>query len=195
MGAESMIGEAAMTGGFPWASVASAVLPSLLGGFGASSNKSAYDAQLQAQREQAARYEAMGAPYRQRLSDLYSDPTAFLSSPEVQQPLQQGTNMLARSLSTQGNPIGSGNALQSLQDYTGNQLFERLGQEKDRLAGFGGLSQYQSAAPSIGTSSTQMNPYTADIWNAAGYGAGKLNDIFNPPKESALDTYLRSITK
>src|SRR5258706_3054458 len=81
---------------------------------------------------------AMGAPYRDRLASLYADPNSFLKSAEVTTPVQQGTDALARSLSVQGNPIGSGHALQELQDYSANQLFGRLGEEKNRLAGYGG---------------------------------------------------------
>ncbi len=67
--------------------------------------------QTNALEQQAQRYEGYGAPYRQKLSDLYKDPTSFLSSPEVRVPVDQGTSSLMRSLSTQGNPFGSGNAL------------------------------------------------------------------------------------
>ena len=93
------------------------------------------------------KFEGEGAEYRKRLSDLYNDPSSFLSSAQVQQPLQQGTDMLARSLSTGGNPIGSGNALQELQGFTSNQLFGRLGEEKGRLANLGYENPFYRAAP------------------------------------------------
>ena len=122
----------------------------------------------------------MGAPYRGRLADLYSNPSAFLNSPEVQVPVQQGTNALARALSVQGNPIGSGTALQELQNYSSNQLFGRLGQEKDRLAGFGGLSAYNQAAPGAANNAIDAN---YGVYGALGKGAA---NIFNPPKQYNL---------
>lgn len=129
--------------------------------------------------DMAARYEGYGAPYRQKLSDLYADPTSFLSSKEVQTPVDLGTQSLMRSLSTQGNPFGSGNALQQGQSYASDQLFSRLGQEKDRLAGFGGLASYNAAAPAAATNaiSSGQGPYI---------GAAKaMGDIFNPPQTPA----------
>jgi hypothetical protein len=135
--------------------------------------------QTSALEQQAQRYEGYGAPYRQRLSDLYKDPTSFLSSPEVRVPVDQGTSSLMRSLSTQGNPFGSGNALQQGQSYASDQLFGKLGQEKDRLAGFGGLSSYNQAAPQASTNAINSG---ANAWNAVGAGA---NNIFNPPQTQA----------
>jgi hypothetical protein len=128
---------------------------------------------------------AMGAPYRSRLSDLYNNPDDFLNSKEVQIPVQQGTNLLARSLSTKGNPFGSGNALQELQNYASNQLFSRLGQEKDRLAGFGGLSAYNQAAPSAASAEIGAQK---GIYDAIGAGAA---DIFNPARRYTLQDLMR----
>src|SRR3990167_2842626 len=109
------------------------VAPSLISAYG--SNE-----QRKSQEQLAAEYKGMGAPYRSRPADLYADPNAFLTSPEVTVPVQQGTDALARSLSTRGNPAGSGTALSEIQNYASNTLFGKLGQEKDRLAGFGGLT-------------------------------------------------------
>lgn len=148
------------------------VAPSLLGMY-------ASDKQADKLGAQAARYEAMGAPYRDRLGALYSDPTAFLNSPEVKIPVQQGTDALARSLSTQGNPMGSGHALQELQNYSANQLFSRLGQEKDRLGGFGGLTQYQAQAPQIGMAAINAE---GNVYNALGHGIGA---VTQPPRSLA----------
>lgn len=123
----------------------------------------------------ADKYAGYGAPYRQRLSDLYANPSSFLSSPEVQVPVQQGTDAMARSLSAKvGNPVFSGTALQELQNYSSNQLFSKLGQEKDRLAGFGGLTAYNSAAP--GAAANAIN----SSGNALTTLAGGVSDIFNP---------------
>lgn len=127
----------------------------------------------------AKRYEGYGAPYRQKLSALYANPDSFLQSNEVQKPVQMGTDNLMRSLSMQGNPFGSGNALQQGQSYASDQLFGRLGQEKDRLAGFGGLSSYNQAAPQAATNAIGSN---ANMYNAIGSGIG---NIFNPPKSES----------
>jgi len=135
--------------------------------------------QTTALEDQAKRYEGYGAPYRQKLSDLYANPDSFLTSKEVQTPVQQGTNALMRSLSTQGNPFGSGNALQQGQSYASDQLFGKLGQEKDRLAGFGGLSSYNQAAPQTATNAIQS---TSNGYNAIGSGLG---NIFNPPQTAS----------
>jgi hypothetical protein len=152
----------------------------MLGGLGSSAlGAYASNQQTNALEQQAQRYEGYGAPYRQKLSDLYKDPTSFLSSPEVRVPVDQGTSSLMRSLSTQGNPFGSGNALQQGQSYASDQLFGKLGQEKDRLAGFGGLSSYNQAAPQASTNAINSG---ANAWNAVGAGA---NNIFNPPQTQA----------
>ncbi len=127
----------------------------------------------------ADKFASYGAPYREKLGALYANPSSFLSSPEVQVPVQQGTDMMARSLSVKGNPAGSGNALQQLQSYSSDQLFGRLGQEKDRLAGFGGLSAYNQAAPAAATAAVGSN---ANVYNAIG---GGIADVFSPPKTAA----------
>ena len=154
--------------------LAGQVAPSLLGAY-------ASDKQTDALKDQAARYEAMGAPYRGRLADLYADPSAFLTSPEVTVPVQQGTDALARALSTRGNPAGSGTALSEIQNYASNQLFSRLGSEKDRLAGFGGLTAYNAAAPGAATNAIGSS---SNFYNALGYGAGQ---VLNPPQMSLVD--------
>lgn len=152
----------------------------MLGSLGAAGiGAYASNQQTNALEDMAKRYEGYGAPYRQRLSDLYANPDSFLSSKEVQTPVQMGTTNLMRSLSTQGNPFGSGNALQQGQSYASDQLFSRLGQEKDRLAGFGGLSSYNQAAPQAATNAINS---TSNAWNAAGSG---VNNIFNPPQTPA----------
>ena len=130
--------------------------------------------------ELANKYSAMGQPYRDRLSALYANPSTFLNSDAVRIPVQQGTDMLARSLSTRGNPTGSGNALTELQRYSSGQLYDRLGQEKDRLSGFGGLSAYSGAAPQAATNAIGSS---ANTYNAIGAGAA---DIFNPKPANSL---------
>lgn len=147
--------------------MAGQVLPSIISAYG--SNE-----QRKSQEQLAAEYRAMGAPYRDRLAALYANPNAFLTSPEVTVPVQQGTDSLARALSVNGNPAGSGRALQEIQNYSANQLFGKLGQEKDRLAGFGGLSFYNQAAP--GASTAAINAQ-GQVYGDLGYGVG---NVMNP---------------
>jgi len=129
---------------------------------------------LQGLSNQFAEY---GAPYRARLAASYADPAGFLkNSPDINAAVQQGTDATARALSVQGNPAQSGHALQELQNYATTGLYGKLGQERDRLAGFGGLTAYNAAAPSAATNAvtSQAGPYNA-------IGAG-INTITNPPK-------------
>jgi hypothetical protein len=155
-----------------FASILGAAAPGLIGAYASTQ-------QTQAMKDLANQFASYGAPYRQRLSDLYANPSSFLSSQEVQKPVQMGSDILARSLSTNGNPIGSGNALQQLQSYSSDQLFGRLGQEKDRLGGFGGLTAYNAAAPAAATSAVGSN---ANAYNALGAAA---SNVFNPPQTLA----------
>lgn len=143
------------------------ILASILGYSAANSQTAAF-------KSLADQYAGYGAPYRQKLSDLYSNPSSFLTSPEVTAPVQQGTDMLARSLSVQGNPVGSGNALQQLQNYSANQLFGRLGEEKNRLGSLGGIANFNAAAPTAASSAIQSSGNAA---NAIGAG---VNNLFNP---------------
>jgi len=169
-----------------WLKVAGAVAPGLIGAYASSGQSDAIKDLATQQKSQFDEFKGFGAPYRQRLSDLYANPNSFLTSNEVQSPVQLGSDILARSLSTGGNPIGSGNALQQLQSYSADQLFGRLGQEKDRLAGFGGLSAYNSAAAGGPQVQTNLNlaglNSGANTWNALGSAA---NNIFNPPQTLA----------
>ena len=156
------------------------LLPAALGALGSSAQNSALEDLVRLQGANKDALLAFGAPYRQRLAGLYDNPAAYLNSPEVQIPVQQGTDAVARALSVQGNPIGNGTALQELQNYSANQLFGRLGQEKDRLAGFGGLTQYNNAgANQFGNlqAQTALAQGEGNMWNALGYG---LNQVFNP---------------
>ena len=156
-----------------WQQIAAGAIPAAFGAYGANQQANAYEGL-------ARDYMNMGAPYRSKLSDLYANPSGFLNSPEVTVPVQQGTNALARALSVNGNPIGSGTALQELQNYSSNQLFSRLGQEKDRLAGFGGLSAYNQAAPQASANAIDANYNTY-----AALGRGSAN-VFNPPQRYNL---------
>ena len=89
-------------------------------------------------------------------------------------PVNQGTKSLAQALSVQGNPYSNPRAQFEIENYAANQLFGRLGQEKDRLGGFAGLTAYNQAAPQL---SAQSIGQGGNIYNALGYG---LNQITNP---------------
>lgn len=116
--------------------------------------------------------QAIGAPYRGRLESLYANPSSFLTSPEVQVPVQQGTDIMARALSArEGNPVASGGALQQLQSYASDQLFGKLGDEKKRLADFGGLGSYNAAGASIPGITTTL-PTTTTAGSNVGTQAG-----------------------
>lgn len=171
-------------GGSFWPTVG-AIAPSVLGYYGAKEGRDQ-------QSELAGQYMAMGEPYRGALANLYNNPQAYYDSQraDVEKDVSRGTDILARSLSTQGNPIGSGNALQQLQSYASEgmnqELYRRLNAEKQNLANFGGLSQFNAAAPTMAQGAIKSGE---NMYNALGYGAGQLADIYNPPKPSASDAY------
>lgn len=171
-----------------WLRLGGAALPGALQAFGNyQSGQSLKDLASQ-QKGQFDEFKAMGAPYRGRLADLYADPSKFLTSPEVTTSVDQGTNALARALSAKvGNPIENPTALSELQNYSANQLFGRLGQEKERLAGFGGLTAFnQSAAGAPGMTQLAQLGIGADagIWGGLGRAAG---DVFNPAPTTLAD--------
>jgi len=154
----------------------SASIASMLGKLGAAGlGAYASNQQSNALAEQAAKFAEFGAPYRQQLASLQSDPGSFLSSPRVTSAVDQGTSAMARALSARdGNPTGSGRALQELQNYSTNQLYGQLTNRENQLANFGGLSNFNAAAPSANLASVQQ---TGNMYNAIGAG---INDIFNP---------------
>lgn len=129
------------------------------------------------------KYMNLGAPYRQKLSDLYANPDSFLTSKEVTTPVDQGTNALARALSVKGNPTGSGTALQEMQNYSSNMLFGKLGEEKTRLGALGGLTSMPASVGMGADMSAAQN--TGSGLNALGYG---LNSMLNP-QPSSIDLY------
>ena len=111
-------------GEIDWGRIASGAGSAALGMYGANQSADAME-------RISDKYMNLGAPYRQKLSDLYANPDSFLTSKEVTTPVQQGTDALARALSVKGNPTGSGNALQEMQNYSSNMLFGKLGDEKN----------------------------------------------------------------
>jgi hypothetical protein len=168
-----------------WVSVLGSAAPGLLQAFGNyQSGQDIKDLAAQ-QKGQFDEYKAMGAPYRTRLGDLVRDPSSFLSSPEVQVPVQQGTDALARALSSKvGNPVGNMSAQGELMNYASGKLFSRLGEEKDRMAGYGGLTPYNNTAAGapLATQLSQLGiGADAGIYGGVGRAVG---DVFNPAPNS-----------
>jgi hypothetical protein len=130
-------------------------------------------------------YMGFSQPYRDQLSQLYSNPDSFLNSQAVQAPVQQGTNALARSLSVNGNPAGSPAAMGEIQNYASNQLFGRLGEEKNRLAALSGIPQFNTAAPVAASNAAQNY---GGQYTAAGSG---LADLTN--QSPSLSDYLKKL--
>jgi hypothetical protein len=115
----------------------------------------------------ANRYMEMGAPYRSRLEEISADPNQFYDSPQAQQATE---SVLRRLSATHGNVAGSpyGQAL------TIDALAGQYGQERDRLAGYGGLTQYNAAAPGAATAAIGSQ---ANFYNALG---GGIADVTTP---------------
>lgn len=170
-----------------------------------------YNAETAKRDAALAEFKGYGAPYRQRLSDLYADPTSFLTSPDVQAPVQQGTDAMARALSARvGNPVGSPGALQEIQNYSTNALYTKLGEEKNRLGTLGGIASFNQSGAGVpgltttlptgsssgsgvgtgGTSAFDAKATDADagVWNALGSGVA---NYMNPP--SSLDSILKQL--
>lgn len=141
------------------------IAPSLLGMY-------ASNEQTNALKDLAGKYAEYGAPYRQQLADITADPSKFYNSTAA----QQGVNSVLSKLSIGGNPSGSPYKQQLAVD----SLWNDYGKERDRLAGFGGLTNYNAAAPSLDAQAVNSQ---GNMYNALGAG---LNDIFNP-KTSLAD--------
>jgi len=115
----------------------------------------------------ANKYMEMGAPYRSRLEEISADPSQFYESPQAQQATE---SVLRRLSATHGNVAGSPYA----QALTTDALFGQYGQERDRLAGYGGLTQYNAAAPGAATAAIGSQ---ANFYNALG---GGIADVTTP---------------
>lgn len=137
----------------------------LLGLAGGISQQNAYQNQADWARN-------VGQPYRDTLQGTYANPMGYLGSPEVTGAVQQGTDALSRSLSTGGNPVGNGGALQQLQNYSTNQQLDRLAQYRQQLGGFGGLNAINQSIP--GTANAAIGA-RGNTWQA---GGSLLTDIF-----------------
>ena len=151
---------------------------SVLGNVGmAAYGADASDRQTDAYKELAEKYMAMGAPYRDELAAISTDPNKFYEGPAA----QEGLEAVLRRLSVNGNPAGSPYS----QSLALGSLYDKYGQERDRLAGFGGLTAYNSAAP--GAAATAIGS-TSNTYNALGAGAA---DLFGARKQRSLAEILR----
>lgn len=155
----------ASKGGSDLLSMLGKIAPSLLGMY-------ASNQQSEKLSELAQKYQDFGAPYRSKLAEISANPDAFYNSTAA----QQGVNAVLNKLSIGGNPSGSPYKQQLAVD----SLWNDYGRERDRLAGFGGLTNYNAAAPNLEAQAVGSN---ANMYNALGAG---LNDIFNP-KTSLAD--------
>jgi hypothetical protein len=152
-----------------WASAAGKLLATGLGIAGASSASS--NAQ-----ELSQKFQEYGAPYRAQLANISNNPDAFYKG-------QQATSALEavlRRLSVGGNPAGD----PYKQSLAVNSLFNEYGRERDRLAGFGGLTAYNSAAPGAMANASGSDK---GIYDALGYGVNALTS----PAPTTLEDLLR----
>lgn len=140
--------------------LAGQVAPSLLGMY-------ASDKQTDALTGLANKYMAMGEPYRNTLAEISQDPSKFYDSPQAQMATE---SVLRRLSATHGNVAGSPYA----QQLTIDALWDQYGSERDRLAGFGGLTQYNAAAPGAATAAIGSQ---ANFYNALG---GGIADVTTP---------------
>lgn len=122
----------------------------------------------------ANQFAGYGAPYRAELANISADPNQFYQSPGAQGAL----GAMLQKLSPGGNPFGD----PYKQSLITKSLYDRYGAERDRLAGFGGLTAYNQAAPqaAVGAAASGSN-----IYNALGYGI----DQFTNPRTSLSDLY------
>ena len=148
-----------------WMKAIGSLVPSLLGAY-------ASNQQTNALTDLAKKYQDFGAPYRQQLADITANPDNFYNSLGA----QKATDSVLHKLSIGGNPSGSPYKQQLAVD----SLWNEYGKERDRLAGFGGLTNYNAAAPSLDAQAVNSQ---GNMYNALGAG---LNDIFNP-KTSLAD--------
>ena len=80
----------------------------------------------------------------------------------------------AATVQQYGNPAGNPYA----QSLTIDALYDKYGSERDRLAGYGGLTQYNAAAP--GAAGTAINA-EGSVYGDIGYGIG---NVMNPQQQT-----------
>lgn len=163
-----------------WLKIGGTVGSGLLGAY--SANK-----QGDALKDESARLDAIQAPWRGRLSDMYANPNGFLDSAPVRASIDQGSQAVARALSTQyGNPALAPNAVAEISKYANNSLYDKWGAEANRLAAFGGMN-----FPATASSGLNVQGAEADngVYDALGYTLGQLT----APKQMTVADLLKQM--
>lgn len=126
---------------------------------------SAYGSKVQADQfgNLANRYESYGAPYRQNLADITNDPSKFYDSPGA----TKATDAILRRLSIAGNPAGNPYS----QALGVDALYKEYGTERDRQAGYGGLTAYNQATPGLAAGAIGAQ---GTVYSDLGYGVGNV---------------------
>ena|SRR5437899_2840285 len=122
-------------------------------------------------------YFNMGAPYRNRLSDISSNPSLYYNSPEAKALANASDRRYSASV---GNPAGSGTA----QAGALEAMLRGYGSERDRLFNYGGGGYFNRAAPGARTGAMGANlgafgglmGLLASL--QGGGGGGGLGDLF-----------------
>lgn len=157
-----------------YASVLGQAAPGLISAFGNYSMANKQNALAQ-------QYLGMGAPYRDQLANITNNPASFYNSANAQELATQ----LGRRYSVGGNPAGSPFAQAQIM----GGLNSAYGAERDRLAGYGGLSNFNAAAPGA-----QGGALTTQAQAISNIGSAVAN-VVNPQQISSLETLLASLKK
>ncbi len=120
-------------------------------------------------------YYNIGAPYRDRLSQITNDPNLYYNSPEAKALANASDRRYSASV---GNPAGSGTA----QAGALEAMLRGYGNERDRLFNYGGGGYFNQAAPGARAGQQQagmgmfgaMGPLMAILGQGGGGGLGGL---------------------
>lgn len=127
--------------------------------------------QTQALKNLASQFSNVGAPYRDQLLALTQNPNSFFSSTEATATM----DAILRRLSPGGNPAGD----PYKQALAIGALYDKLQGKENQLANFGGLGNFNAAAPGALTNAVGSN---TNIYNALGAG---LNQMTSPQQTDA----------
>lgn len=127
------------------------------------------------QNQTSNQYFNMGAPYRDRLSQISNDPNLYYNSPEAQALANQSDRRYSAAV---GNPAGSGTA----QAGALEAMLRGYGAERDRLFNYGGGGYFNRAAPGArsGAMGANMGVFggVGGLLGALGQGGGGLGSLF-----------------
>ena len=155
-----------------WASVLGTLGATGLGLAGANSQtnalKDVYNSQM-----------ALGAPYRDLLSQSYSPNFSMADQPDFKNALDIGSQSVLSKLSASGgNPYGNPGAMAEANKYvSGSLALPQLNTYRSQLGSFGQLGTNTAGTAAIGGAQSQGGTY-----NALGYGLGQLTQPDNPFK-------------